>query len=167
MTYWGQKERRHTTKVKFTGGNTDSAAGFPETVVLLEASCHRQHHLFFIRRRRWRRELIVERRGDVREYFIAEGSEDAGFGNPKSSGTGLTPGCSYQRLSRLSEMLHKEQAPFSPLPPQHEHYQLLTKYNLFATMPASRQRQSEGCPSSQGSAALPLTPRALRLKGGR
>lgn len=57
---------------------------------------------------------------DAREYFIAEGSRDAGFGRPKSRGNGLMPGCSYERLPWLlcnaahTHIMEKKKAFFPP-----------------------------------------------------
>lgn len=111
------------------------------TVVLLYASCQRQDHVFFIRRRRWRRELIAERRGDGKtemqeNILLLKGVKMLFLADQRAEGMDWCQAAATRGFPDFCVMLHKNQASFPPplFHSQCEYFLFLTKNNLFAIM---------------------------------
>ena len=91
----------------------------PVTAVLLYVSCQRQDHVFFIRRRRWRRELIVERRGDCKtemqeNILLLKGVKLLFLADQGAEGMDWCQAAATRGFPEFCVMLHKKQASFFP-----------------------------------------------------
>lgn len=91
----------------------------PVTVVLLYASCQRHDHVFFIRHIRWRRELIVERRGDGKtemqeNILLLKGVKMLVMADQRAEGMDWCQAAATRGFPDFCVMLHKKQASFFP-----------------------------------------------------
>lgn len=112
----------------------------PPRLVLLYASCQRQDHVFFIMRRRWRRELIVEGRRDGKtemqeNILLLKGVKMLVLADQRAEGMDWCQAAATRGFPDFRVMLHKKKTEkIPPFHPQHEYFLFLTKTNLFAIM---------------------------------
>lgn len=91
----------------------------PMTVVLLYASFQRQDHVFFITCRRWRRELIVEGRGDGKtemqeNILLLKGVKMLGLADQRAEGMDWCQAAATRGFPDFCVMLRKKTGKNSP-----------------------------------------------------